>query len=86
MAEPNDILTPDRLSADIRGSRTLRPTHAQDDESITFEGSLPSTLARIERQLVERCAEAASRASGRDGQGFGHLAKGLVPKRQRFGL
>ena len=86
MAEPNDILTPDRLSADIRGSRTLRSMHAQDDASITFEGSLPSTLARIERQLVNAALKQHHGRVDATAKALGISRKGLYLKRQRFGL
>ena len=51
-----------------------------------FEGSLPSTLARIERQLVNAALKQHHGRVDATAKALGISRKGLYLKRQRFGL
>jgi transcriptional regulator with PAS, ATPase and Fis domain len=87
LAEPNSVLLPDAISEEILGALPLlRPVPRGREIAIPLTEKLPSTIARIECEMIKVAlkehrgkVEAAARA-------LGISRKGLYLKRQRLGL
>jgi len=85
LADPDAVLEPAALSAAVRkAAKAAKSTNG--DLSISLQDKLAPTIARIEREMIERAlrthhgrVEAAARA-------LGISRKGLYLKRQRLGL
>jgi DNA-binding NtrC family response regulator len=85
LADPDAVLEPSALSAAVRKAAKAAKS-ANGDLSISLQDKLAPTIARIEREMIERAlrthhgrVEAAARA-------LGISRKGLYLKRQRLGL
>jgi DNA-binding NtrC family response regulator len=89
LAEPDSILEPTALSADVQASRrTIRVLEPQsvDEIRVRVDQPLPDALAAIERQMVSRALERADGRFEEAARLLGISRKGLFLKRRRWGV
>ncbi len=89
LAEPDCILEPSALSAEVQASRrTVRAVEPAPDDEITVrvDQPLPDALAAIERQMVRRALERADGRFEEAARLLGISRKGLFLKRRRWGV
>ena len=85
LAEPDAILTPQALSADITGADDT-PAAREAAAPLATNAKLNSTLERIEREMVRAALQQHRGKMDDAAKALGISRKGLYLKRQRLGL
>ena len=89
LAEPDCILEPSALSAEVQASRRTVPTEkpvAVDEITVRVDQSLPEALETIERHMVRRALERSDGRFEEAARLLGISRKGLFLKRRRWGV
>jgi hydrogenase-4 transcriptional activator len=89
LAEPDCILEPSALSAEVQASRRTVPAEkpvAVDEITVRVDQPLPDALAAIERHMVRRALERADGRFEEAARLLGISRKGLFLKRRRWGV
>jgi len=85
LAEPDAVLAPRALSPEIAGARA-EPGAGSTVAATTRAEKLPSTLARIEREMIRTALREHHGKMDAAAKALGISRKGLYLKRQRLGL
>jgi DNA-binding NtrC family response regulator len=89
LSEPDRILEPASLSADVQASRRTRPADRPaivDEITVRVDQPLPDALASIERVMVRRALERTDGRFEEAARLLGISRKGLFLKRRRWGV
>jgi DNA-binding NtrC family response regulator len=89
LAEPDCILEPASLSADVQASRRTVPINKPapvDEITVRVDQPLPDALAAIERLMVRRALERTEGRFEEAARLLGISRKGLFLKRRRWGV
>ena len=87
LAEPNSTILPDAISEDILGALPLlRPTTSSREMAVSLNEKLPSTIARIECEMIKIALKDNRGKVDAAAKALGISRKGLYLKRQRLGL